>query len=46
MLERTWRLAPGDNRILVKCHAGRMETPGDSRYIVFGVWNWSVVPVE
>jgi hypothetical protein len=44
-IERVWQLAPGSNRILVKCHAGRLPTPGDSRYIVFGLWDWSVVPV-
>jgi hypothetical protein len=45
-IERVWQLAPGSNRILVKCHAGRLPTPGDSRYIVFGVQDWSVVPVN
>jgi len=45
-IERTWRLAPGDNRIVIRCHAGRMPTPGDSRYIVFGIRDWSVTPVD
>jgi hypothetical protein len=44
-IERIWQLSPGDNRILVKCHAGRLPAPGDPRYIVFGIWDWSVVPV-
>jgi len=44
-IERIWQLAPGANRILVKCHAGRLPAPGDRRYIVFGIWNWSAVPV-
>lgn len=46
MLERAWRLSPGSNRIRIQCHAGRMSSPGDARYIVFGVWDWSVTPVE
>jgi len=45
-IERVWQLSPGSNRIRVKCHAGRFPAPGDSRYIVFGVRDWSVVPVE
>jgi hypothetical protein len=45
-IERVWQLAPGPNRILVKCHAGRLPAPGDSRYIVFGMRDWSVALVE
>ena len=45
-IERIWQLSPGSNRILVKCHAGRLPAPGDPRYIVFGIRDWSVVPVE
>lgn len=44
-IERTWRLAPGVNRIRIQCHAGRLPAPGDSRYIVFGLWDWTVKPV-
>jgi hypothetical protein len=46
IIERVWQLSPGSNRILVKCHAGRLPAPGDSRYIVFGIRDWSLVPVE
>jgi hypothetical protein len=45
-IERIWQLSPGDNRILVKCHAGRLPAPGDPRYLVFAIRDWSVVPVE
>ena len=45
-IERVWRLAPGANRVIVKCHAGRLPSPGDPRYIVFGLWNWSLTPLE
>jgi hypothetical protein len=45
-IERTWRLAPGTNRILLKCHAGRMPAPGDKRHIVFGLRDWSMTPVR
>jgi hypothetical protein len=45
-IERVWQLSPGSNRILVKCHAARIPSPGDPRYIVFGLRDWSVVPVE
>jgi hypothetical protein len=46
-IERIWQLSPGANRILVKCHAHQIPAaPGDSRHIVFGIWDWSVTPVE
>jgi hypothetical protein len=45
-IERVWQLSPGSNRILVKCHAGRFPAPGDPRYIVFGIWDWTLDPVE
>jgi len=45
-VERVWHLAPGANRVRMKCHAGRMPAPGDARYIVFGIWNWTLTPVQ
>lgn len=44
LLERVWTLQPGSNRIVFKCLEGRIPTPGDQRYIFFGLWDWKVVP--
>jgi len=45
LYERVWTLQPGSNRIVIQCHEGRRPSPEDTRYIVFGLWDWSVVPV-
>ena len=45
-VEQIWRLAPGANRVRIQCHAGRMPTPGDTRYIVFGLWDWTLAAAE
>jgi hypothetical protein len=44
VVKRVWTLKPGSNPIVVKCHETRMSSPGDSRYIVFGFWDWLVGP--
>jgi hypothetical protein len=46
MIESVWELEPGVNRVLIKCHAGRLPAPGDPRYIVFGLADWSVVALS
>ncbi|HLJ44381.1 MAG TPA: hypothetical protein VKU01_00150 [Bryobacteraceae bacterium] len=35
-------LAPGKNRILIKCDGPRIRAPGDNRYLVFGLEEWTV----
>lgn len=45
VVERVWTLEPGANPVVVKCLEPYRPTPGDTRKIVFGLWDWTVTPV-
>ena len=45
VLDRVWTLQPGSNPVIIKCHEHRIPSPNDRRYIVFGLWDWAVIPV-
>jgi hypothetical protein len=45
-LRRRWRFEPGKNEILIHSYEHRVRAPNDSRYIIFGVYDWKLTPVE
>jgi len=44
--QRELTLLPGSNDIRIHCHGPRIVAPGDPRYLVFGVEDWTITPVR
>jgi hypothetical protein len=45
-LRREFTLQPGKNELDLKSYAPRLKAPGDRRYIVFGVFDWTVLMLK
>lgn len=45
-IRREFMLQSGRNELFIKSYAPRLKTPNDPRYIVFGVFGWTVSTLE
>ncbi len=42
--EREWTLQPGRNELDITCTGPRINAPGDPRFLIFGLEQWSLSP--